>query len=105
MKLFQEDGIPDGVSLEVLGTMFDYKSYLLMAKNERFYGNCIYTNDNNLHEVNIHHDDISETLPFYKQHIYKNIEIDGDSNFLSFTIPASKTLLFQLKECNNNLTI
>ena len=98
VKFFTEGGLPEGVSVFVIGGKhYDYNSFLMMARTKGFVGTSIYTEERKVEVVNIHTMDGCTTIPFNLVLNDLSIKIDGFSNYISITVPANSSLNFQLK--------
>ena len=65
VKFFTEGGLPEGVSVFVIGGKhYDYNSFLMMARTKGFVGTSIYTEERKVEVVNIHTMDGCTTIPF-----------------------------------------
>jgi hypothetical protein len=96
INLFTKDGLPDGVTVNVISTKNNYDFLLNIALGEGFKGSGLMINSDLVNCITIHDGSKLEIISFKKMLIEKKILINGTSKFISLTVPPYTHLVLQL---------
>ena len=96
ITLFRDRGIPKSIQIRVVNADYDYASLLAMAKTKGFVGSGISTNFKGELQVMYNKGHQAEHLLVGSILADKQINLDGNTSYLSLTVPASGAFIFQL---------
>lgn len=96
ITLFTDKELPKSIQIRVVNADYDYASLLAMAKTKGFVGSGISTNFKGKLEIIYKNGSQVENLLVESTLTYEKISLNGSTSFLSLSVPASSTFLFQL---------
>jgi hypothetical protein len=96
ITLFTDQGLTESIEIRGVNSDYEYANLSLMAKTKGFVGCGISTNYENELQVRYINGLEEETISIDSILTNKRINLNGTSNYLILTAPASSTFVFQL---------
>lgn len=94
--LFNEMGLPKGVTVISKGTQYDYPALLSLSKTNGFKGSGIMTDTKSVDSVTIFNENEAVLINLHPLMADRDIIINGTSKYISFSIPPLSNALIQL---------